>query len=401
MERKEKIQIAVIGGIVLGTAVFLQLRGGSGKQEGIWLARPESGTKRQTVSFLKDGAEELFTFELRARERTTEEIDAAYMETLQHINEVINPEGKAEIILTESLTLPQYVEETGAGIRWESSDEEVVSRAGRVRREGLSEEHRVSLCARITIGEECREYWFSLGILPYESGSSEAAFYQTGEELKKLEQETAAEEGFYLPESIGTVALSLPKNSVSAPGVAVAALLCSIMLIAVAKRKEKQKERQKREEEFLMAYPQLVTKLTLYVGAGLSLRGAWERLAAEYRKRAEAPGKQRAVYAEVLLLAGELKNGTSEAAAYEAFGRRVGLKPYLRCASLFISQLQKGSGGLREGLENEVRLAWELRRRQAEKQGEEAQTKLLFPMMGMLLLVLALVMLPAFYSMGI
>lgn len=400
MERKEKVQIAVIVGIVFGTAAFLQMRVSFGEQEGIWIARPESGTKRQTVSFLKDDAEESFTFELRARERTAEEMDTAYMETLQRINEVINPEGKAEVILTESLTLPQYVEETGALIRWESSDEERVSRTGRVRREGLSEAHKVSLCARVTIGEECREYWFSLGILPYESGSSEAEFYQTGEELRKLEQETAAEEGFYLPEQIGAVALRLPKDRVSAPGV-FAVVLCFIMLIVVAKRKERQKERQKREEEFLMAYPQLVTKLTLYVGAGLSLRGAWERLAAEYRKKVEASGKEKVVYAEVLLLAGELKNGTSEAAAYEAFGRRIGLKPYLRCASLLVSQLQKGSGGLREGLENEVRLAWEIRRRQAERQGEEAQTKLLFPMMGMLLLVLALVMFPAFYSMGI
>ncbi len=401
MERKEKIQIVVIGGIVLGTALFLQLRGSTGEQEGGWLTRPEGGTKRQTVSLSKDGAEELFTFELRARERTAEETDAAYIETLQRINEAINPEGRAKLLLTESLALPQYVEETGAVIRWESSDEERVSRTGKVRREGLLEEHRVSLCARVTIGEECREYWFSLGVLPYESGSNKAEFYRAGEELKRLEQETVAEEGFYLPETVGAVAVSLPKDSAISPGVFAAVVLCSIVLIVAAKQKERQKERQKREEEFLMAYPQLVTKLTLYVGAGLSLRGAWERLAAEYRKRAEASGKEKAVHAEVLLLAGELKNGTSEAAAYEAFGRRVGLKPYLRCASLLVSQLQKGSGGLREGLENEVRLAWELRRRQAEKQGEEAQTKLLFPMMGMLLLVLALVMLPAFYSMGI
>ena len=47
-----------------------------------------------------------------------------------------------------------------------------------------------------------------------------------------------------------------------------------------------------------------------------------------------------------------------------------------------------------------MRLAWELHRDRAEKKGEEAQTKLLFPMMGMLFLVMALIMVPAFFSMG-
>ena len=102
---------------------------------------------------------------------------------------------------------------------------------------------------------------------------------------------------------------------------------------------------------------------------------------------------------EVLRLAGELKNGASEGKAYEAFGRRIGLKPYLRCAALLVSQLQKGSGAMREGLEREAALAWEMQRSRVTKKGEEAQTKLLFPMMGMLFLVMGVVMIPAFFSM--
>ncbi|MGN1083675.1 MAG: type II secretion system F family protein [Lachnospiraceae bacterium] len=400
MGRKEKIQLVLIGIIVLGTALFLWLRSVSAVGGRIWIERPESGTKKQSISFTTKSAEELFAFEIEARKRTPEEIEEAYAETLRQLEKRINPEGKEKIVLTEALSLPQYIEETGAGIRWESSDEEVITKDGRLRREGLTEERGAFLRARITIEDECREYWLSVTVLPYEAESSEALFYRAGEELKRLEQETAGEDGFYLPERIGAVAVTLPEDSVFVPGMAAAAVLFLAVLIIAAKRREKEKEKQKREEEFLAGYPQLITKLTLYVGAGLSLRGAWERLAAEYRKRAEASGKREAVYEEVLVLAGELKNGKSEAGAYEAFGRRIGLKPYLRCAALLISQLQKGSGGLREGLENEVRLAWELHRQQAEKQGEEAQTKLLFPMMGMLLLVLAVVMFPAFCNMG-
>ena len=69
--------------------------------------------------------------------------------------------------------------------------------------------------------------------------------------------------------------------------------------------------------------------------------------------------------------------------------------------SLLIGQLEKGAGGLREKLEYEVRLAWDKHRLRAEAVGSEAQTKLLFPMMGMLFLVFAIVMLPAFFQMGL
>ena len=71
----------------------------------------------------------------------------------------------------------------------------------------------------------------------------------------------------------------------------------------------------------------------------------------------------------------------------------------MRCVSLMVSQLQKGSGALRKSLEGEVRLAWESYRERVTQKGEEAQTKLLFPMMGMLFLVMAIVMIPAFFAM--
>ena len=223
--------------------------------------------------------------------------------------------------------------------------------------------------------------------------------YGAKKELQALEEKTAGEEGFYLPEEIGAVSVGLPEQSDTTWAVVAIGIIFLPFAVFFSKHQEKEKKKKQRADELLAAYPQVITKLTLYTGAGLSLRGAWERLATEYRAKFETEGKQSAISEEVLLLAGELKNGTSEARAYEAFGRRIALKPYMRCASLLVSQLQKGSGGLRKSLEGEVGLAWEMHREQAAKKGEEAQTKLLFPMMGMLFLVMAVVMIPAFFSM--
>lgn len=272
-----------------------------------------------------------------------------------------------------------------------------MSKEGIIYRERLSEPREVVLQAYLRFGEEEREHWFALEILPYEAGSAEALLHNAKEILTGLEKETSGEDGFYLPEKIGPVRIEKPDSSRSIIGLLVVAVMFLPFALVITKRQEKEKEKKKREEELLAAYPRLVTKLTLFTGAGLSLRGAWERLASECRTDEE--GKRNAVDEEILMLVGELKNGTSEAKAYEAMGRRIGLKPYLRCASLLVSQLQKGSGSLRKGLETEAGLAWEMHRERAAKKGEEAQTKMLFPMMGMLFLVMAVVMIPAFFAM--
>ena len=399
MKKKEKVQLICIGIIVAVALLCLAVRNKESKEEeAIWIDRPKGGTKKQELSLVFEEKEEALTLEVRARERTEEEREAVFSETLRYLREYLEVTEKDRVTVKKSLSLPQYLPETGADIRWDSMEEEILLSDGTVKREGLTAETEVTLRVYISYGEETREHRFFVTIPPYETDSAEAKLYRAKEALLRLEEETSGEEGFYLPQDILGVGVRMPEEKFSLAVVLVVLLMFLPVAVMISKRQEREKERKKREEELLEAYPRLITKLTMYTGAGLSLRGAWERLAAECREQ-KGHEKKKAVNEEVILLAGELKNGTPEARAYEGFGRRIGLKPYLRCASLLVSQLQKGSGSLREGLENEVRMAWELQREHAAKKGEEAQTKLLFPMMGMLFLVMGVVLIPAFFSM--
>lgn len=400
MKGKEKIQVALIFVMVTVIIAVLWFQDGNKEKDELrWVARPESGTEKQEIALSIGDVTKKLVLSVEARKKTEEEAEAAFEKSREILEKLLNPRKEKEILVTETLTLPQYLSETGVSIRWESSEEEVLSKSGTVRREGLEEICGVSLVACMSLAEAYAEETFLVKVLPYAAESKDALFYEAKKTLEKLEEETAGEEGFVLPEEVNGVRVERSEKKMSVIGVLAAIGLLLPVVIVFAKQQEKQKERLKREEALLAAYPQLITKLTLYTGAGLSLRGAWERLAADCRKLVVESGKRDAACEEVLILAGELKNGASEAKAYEAFGRRTGQKPYLRCAALLISGLQKGSTGLREGLEAEVRLAWEAHREHVVKKGEEAQTKLLFPMMGMLLLVMAVVMIPAFFSM--
>ena len=97
----------------------------------------------------------------------------------------------------------------------------------------------------------------------------------------------------------------------------------------------------------------------------------------------------------------ELMLGIAEYDAYEQFGRRAGLQPYMKFASLLTQSLKKGNRGLSEILRYEAKEAFENRKEAVKRLGEEAGTKLLGPMMILLIIVFIIVTVPAILSFNI
>jgi len=63
-----------------------------------------------------------------------------------------------------------------------------------------------------------------------------------------------------------------------------------------------------------------------------------------------------------------------------------------------VQNLQKGAKGALQLLEQEAMTAFAERKEAAKRKGEEAGTKLLLPMFGLLGIVLVIVMVPAFWK---
>ena len=146
----------------------------------------------------------------------------------------------------------------------------------------------------------------------------------------------------------------------------------------------------------VMDYPGLIMKFTLLVQAGMTVRKAFQKISLDYgRKRKRNP---RPAYEEIRIVCYEMESGVSESEAYRRFGERCGQAKYKTFATLLIQNLQKGSRQMADMLERESTEAWEERKRKARVLGEAAATKLLVPMIMMLIVVMAIVMIPAFMS---
>ncbi len=147
----------------------------------------------------------------------------------------------------------------------------------------------------------------------------------------------------------------------------------------------------------MLDYPQIVSKLVLLLGAGMTIKGAFTKIAQDYESSL-TKGKERFAYEEMLLCVREMDSGVSEADAYLRFSTRCRLQKFVKLGALLSQNLKRGASGLLDSLSEEERDAFEERKSTARRLGEEAGTKLLAPMGIMLIIVIVIVVIPAFLT---
>ena len=138
----------------------------------------------------------------------------------------------------------------------------------------------------------------------------------------------------------------------------------------------------------------IVSELSILMGAGMSFRKALEKIVARYLQK-KKQGAVKAGYEDMVNTYRKIHDGMGEIAALEDLGQRSESKEYRKLAMLLVQNLKKGSKDLITSLEKEESYAFEMRKQRAIRAGEEASTKLLIPMAGMLFIVVVILIVPA------
>lgn len=214
--------------------------------------------------------------------------------------------------------------------------------------------------------------------------------------VAKYNQENPSEDRYYLPTHLDGERLSWTRPWDASGAILAALCVVGACCIPIQKQRAKEQMRQKRARQMLLDYPGFVTRLSLLLEAGMTVRRAFGKIALDYKRKKDAT--VRYAYEELLKSYYEMEGGVMEEQAYENFGKRCGHPKYRTLASLLIQNLKKGNRQLLEILEKESAEAFEERKRYARVQGEAAATKLLIPMVLMLLIVLIILIVPAFLS---
>lgn len=172
---------------------------------------------------------------------------------------------------------------------------------------------------------------------------------------------------------------------------------CACLLYWPLQRKKEEAE--KRREALSREYSSLITMLSLYMTAGLSLRSSWERIVRSYEAERKAGAGEKAAYEEMLKTWKEIRGGEYEERAYGNFGRRCGTAEYLRLSGLLETYLQQGNKELLIQLEQEASASLVVALQNIKQKGEQTGTRLLLPLLLLFGLSLLMVMVPALMSM--
>lgn len=317
----------------------------------------------------------------------------AYYFLSQWFQENTGSEGS----IGEDLLFPSEIPENPVQLFWSTNSPDLLSWNGHLGEHISPKGSPVTIRCTLSLGET--ENVWEQSVLVFPPALSPA------EELEKAVQQEAenisssSEKELLLPSVVQGQEVSYQRlESRDSWLIWILSLLLGLGIFPLSKEREKQTQL-KKTQQMQRDYPDIIQKMILYLKAGLSIRMSVEKLAADYMKRKEASlTETRWAYEEIVKTCRELKGGIYEKDAYERLGRRCGLAEYKVLSVLLVQNLKKGNQSILELLEREAVSAGEDRLRRARIQGEEASTKLLLPMILQLIVVLIILMVPAFLN---
>lgn len=393
--KKAGLALAVL---FLGTLLSGIVRFQSGQtgqlQEAGMIKRGEYGEGVREVTLQARWGEQKQTFQLEVEER---QLTEAELEGLaERLSEVMEMEIVGENLslgqVDRDLDLIEEVEGFPFTITWRSQNPEILSSLGKINRE-TAYEGEIVLEAVLCYGE-----WQTIQEYPVYIMPSKERDLLEGSVL--LSERNSRKEPYWtLPrEWQGEQIVWKEKredNSVLFWGIALSAS-CLIFFLFDKDLHSQLEEKKKLLKE---DYPAVLHKIVLYLGAGMTVRGAFVKTAHALEQGGKK-AQRHPIYNEMLFACREIQTGVSEVVAYERFGKRTGMQEYIRMSTLLTQNLKKGNSTLLARLREEAEKAAQENVNVSRQKGEEAGTKLLAPMILMLAVVMVMIMIPALTSFG-
>ena len=398
LNKKKYVIIISLIGIV---ALISFCAEGSSKKEIQSISRPKYGAlyKDYELYVESGGTKEKIKLTVNEKELTFDEAERLFAEGYDELGVMMKELNGDLNSISGDLKLPESVLDGILEIVWYSADTNYIEDNGeltdKVYKELPEDGVIVTMYAKVYAQEYTARFEVPVYLAPSNIEASRSMEDIIMEGLADAEKDQALSDIITLPEEIEGKHMRYYEQSESRWWKYPLLMIIVLFLYLFVKKHKEEAIEKERVRSLELSYAPIVTKLTLLTGAGSSIRGAWEHLADDYKSK----DCVNAAYEEIVRVSNEMKNGMSEQQAYSIFGKRCRLPMYVRLGNLLEQNLRKGTKGLSERLEEEVREAFENRRAIAMRLGEEAGTKLVFPMLLLLIIVIVICVVPAFLCM--
>lgn len=394
-KKKQTVILVIAAGFLIGIVLFFLDYSNLDIDEAGQITRNEYGYSDKHIDvFVESSDFEKFELELSipSRKYTEVEVQEGFLEARTWLVEELKGENSSLQHVQSALSFPLRYAPMQMDITYSSSDYKLIDGQGQVYNEDLEQPQTVVITAKFSYGEweDLEEY--EIIVYPPELSLQEQFIQNLKKQIQIADNEQQDKEILKLPGELDGIKISY-KNKINNRFICVFFLgIGCAFFLSFGMDSDLKKKYEKRQQQLLFDYPEFVSQLALLIGAGMSLTGAIRRIYMDH-KTSLAP-----LYEEIKIFIHNLDNGFLEESAMEDLGNRTGLIQYRKLCSLLTVNMKKGSMNMKIMLEQEAENAFEQHQALIRKMGEEAGTKLLLPMVMMLVVVIAVIMIPAFLT---
>ena len=364
-----------------------------------YLVREEYGGTSYTENLEVDvgGEKESVALSVPPRIRTEKEVSSLLAAACADLPDIVLG-GMPASHVDKDLLLISSLGDEGIAVSWMTSDPSVIDWDGKICSDVTPAGSDVHLTAELSLDGYTRELTMDVTVYPRKLTSAEKLRDDVVRAVDAENASSAGDEKLLLPVEIGgrPVSWSIPDSSTGLM-ILIMGILSSVLFI-FSRIQNRGIELDKKRQQLMCDYPNVISYLVLLLNAGMSMRMAFARLSSDYRKSIDRGGQVKVGYEVIANASAEMEKGVSEIDAYMHIGRDTPEIRYKTFSTLLVQNLRKGSRELTGILEREAAEAFEERKKQARILGEQAGTKLMFPMLLMLGVVLVILMVPAYLS---
>ena len=299
--------------------------------------KPGKGEMQYDLTINADGLDKNYDYTLTVDEEklTAEDAMNCIYQAENEIDDTFYSKGDSAEHVSENVNMKEKYADGLVNAEWMLSDYDIVGVEGDIDQDKVNQGgNLVTADVELTCENVKELYTFSFVVFPKELSEKESFI----KEINKAVKEESKKEGtksFVLPKQIDgkKISWSEKKSNVFVQTIFMEILI--IVLLVFLKKENEKNEYKKRQDSMRLDYAEIVSKIAILLGAGMSVKQAWNRISARYSdKRLKSKGDIKPIYEEMLVTSHEIQDGIGERIAYQRFGERTGLNEYHRLSRL-------------------------------------------------------------------
>ena len=358
-----------------------------------------SDDKSEDIITKIDESKKDITLDIPAKVYSEEELKKKAEEAEKFIRKNYLGSNKSSDNITKDFNFMSKIPGNAIEVKWHGDSEGYISDNGKLQSEKIEYPKQVEISATLKHNDFKKNLVFQVTIVPKKKNRSEVIWDKWKEIQEMLADRTAKQEYLQLPTEVMGHKVYYSENEDRSYIYIILGVILCIVSVPFLMESRLKSSIEKRNVQLKKSYPELIEKFILLISAGMGIKGAWFRITDEYVNKGDKENIKLYAYEEMLVTRHHIENGMAELKAYELFGRRIGLLPYMKFSTLITQNLRKGTSDMLKILEYEAVDVMNEKKENAKILGEEASTKLLLPMMIMMVEVFAIILYAAFQNM--